>query len=400
MSDLQIGLLGIGALVIAAVYAFNRYQERKYHRQADQNFNAPREDILFERREQAAEGGARVEPGMAYREPVLTNAEDATPFREPPVAPPPDRRPESRPEESLPDALADEQVTAEEVVVEPPHKASIKAQDVIDEEICYVSIIHAGDPIITDALALPIQIAAGLGKPVYWAGLDYRTGAWESIDSSRHGEYEKVAVGIQLADRGGHLTEAQLAQFTDVVQGAADEVLAVADCPDRQQAFAKAVQLDDFCAEVDVLIGINIVAPDGAPFLGTKIRALAEAAGMDMGTDGTFQFSTDEGVAVFSLGNHESRPFTPDAMRSLTTHGVTLLFDVPRAPRGVHSFEQMAGLARQMADALNGAIVDDNRKPLNDAALGKIKQQLAAIYSKMEARQIPPGSARALRLFS
>jgi len=45
-------------------------------------------------------------------------------------------------------------------------------------------------------------------------------------------------------------------------------------------------------------------------------------------------------------------------------------------------------------------VVDDNRRPLSDAGIAKIKQQLADIYARMETQQIKSGSARALRLFS
>jgi FtsZ-interacting cell division protein ZipA len=57
-------------------------------------------------------------------------------------------------------------------------------------------------------------------------------------------------------------------------------------------------------------------------------------------------------------------------------------------------------LAKQMASSLGGQVVDDNRRPLSDAGIARIKQQLADIYAQMEARQIKSGSVRALRLFS
>jgi hypothetical protein len=49
---------------------------------------------------------------------------------------------------------------------------------------------------------------------------------------------------------------------------------------------------------------------------------------------------------------------------------------------------------------LSAAIVDDNRQPLDDAALGKIRAQLQALYASMENQGIPAGSPLALRLFS
>jgi hypothetical protein len=45
-------------------------------------------------------------------------------------------------------------------------------------------------------------------------------------------------------------------------------------------------------------------------------------------------------------------------------------------------------------------LVDDNRVPLTDNSVRAIQQQLKAIHAKMEARGMPAGSERALRLFS
>jgi FtsZ-interacting cell division protein ZipA len=57
-------------------------------------------------------------------------------------------------------------------------------------------------------------------------------------------------------------------------------------------------------------------------------------------------------------------------------------------------------VARQFADSLKGTVVDDNLKTLTDEGVAKIKQQLSAIYAKMDARGIAAGSRRSLRLFS
>jgi hypothetical protein len=45
-------------------------------------------------------------------------------------------------------------------------------------------------------------------------------------------------------------------------------------------------------------------------------------------------------------------------------------------------------------------LVDDNRKPIGQAALEAIMQQLERIHATMDARGIPAGGPVALRLFS
>ena len=55
--------------------------------------------------------------------------------------------------------------------------------------------------------------------------------------------------------------------------------------------------------------------------------------------------------------------------------------------------------ARRMAQTLDTALVDDNRRPLDDAALAAIRQQVDAAAAALRDVHIEPGSARALALF-
>ncbi len=47
MSELQVGLLGVGAVVVAAVFLYNKWQERRYGRQAEVGFASRHEDVLM-----------------------------------------------------------------------------------------------------------------------------------------------------------------------------------------------------------------------------------------------------------------------------------------------------------------------------------------------------------------
>jgi FtsZ-interacting cell division protein ZipA len=84
----------------------------------------------------------------------------------------------------------------------------------------------------------------------------------------------------------------------------------------------------------------------------------------------------------------------------MTTNSLTLLLDVPRQPDGVRVFDQMVAAGRQLATALGGALVDDNRVPVSQTGLEQIRSQLRSIYGQMQARGITPGGPEALRLFA
>jgi FtsZ-interacting cell division protein ZipA len=183
------------------------------------------------------------------------------------------------------------------------------------------------------------------------------------------------------------------------MQALADELMAVADMP-LSRVLDQAAEIDRFCAAVDLEIGLNLVSRASA-FSGTKIRALAEAAGMALGVDGLFTRYDDNGRAQFSLQNYESTQFSADALRTLTTHGLTFLLDVPRVDHGERVFLQMSEIAKRFADTLQGALVDDNRQPLSESQLEHIRREfIGKPQATMASFNLPAGSAQALRLFS
>ncbi|MEQ1883277.1 MAG: cell division protein ZipA C-terminal FtsZ-binding domain-containing protein, partial [Burkholderiales bacterium] len=212
--------------------------------------------------------------------------------------------------------------------------------------------------------------------------------------------FSAVRCAIQLVDRAGPIGMETLSRFREKVAAAAQNLSATAEIPEIEPALERAAELDRFCAEVDVQLGINVVARSGEIFAGSKIRALAEASGMKLQLEGEFQLHDAGKALVYCLVNQQPPPFGTDNIRNLTTPGVTFLFDVPRTRDGLETFERMVTASRSMADALDGLITDDNRAVLNDAGLDKIREQLRSIYSTMEDYGIQAGGSLALRLFS
>jgi hypothetical protein len=266
-------------------------------------------------------------------------------------------------------------------------------------QIDYIVEIRAGDFIAVDAITRLQQRLAALGRRPAIGGFDYEAKSWGGLrlDAPRH---TSIRAAVQLVDRTGPVTQQQLQQFGEVMREAAHEMAAIAELPEFAPALARAAELDEFCANVDVVVGINVIARTGQVFHGTKIRALAESAGMHLRADGVFHVADEQGITQFSLDNQESEPFLADRIRNLTTSGITFLLDVPRVAHGLRTFDRMVAVGRGMADSLDGMLADDNRVLLNDAGLDKIRKQLQSIYAAMESRGIPPGSPLALRLFS
>jgi hypothetical protein len=248
-------------------------------------------------------------------------------------------------------------------------------------------------------LAAQRDALARIRKPIHWIGYNERSCEWETVVDDGESEYRRIRVGLQLVDRRGPLDDSDLSNFNIAMHDLGDELMAIAELPPQQAALAAATQLDEFCASVDIQIGINVIS-GGQVFLGTKLRALAESAGMVIDGEGRFVRCDDDGQVLYVLVNQEAAGFSAEAMKTMSTHGVTFLLDVPRVAHGERIFNQMVDLARRFADVLHGVLVDDNRRPLSDAALEPIRRQVGQYQAMMAVRKLPAGGPLAQRMFS
>lgn len=382
MSDLQISLIIIGIVIIGGVVIFNRVQLARHHRQVQDAFRSEHDDILLNDGYKPVSANERIEP--QFGDEVLASPDDVV-----------------NPASVQADIAPEQHATNDRLVQKDPGVQKKTAN--IDSSINYVAEIRSSILIPHEKLIDLLQQKFDYGKPVRWYGLQSEGQAWEEIvlDNLDPGSaYIQLKGCLQLVDRSGLVTEINLSRFRDMVEDFSAQIHAEAECPDIVEAYTRAIDLDRFCADVDVIMGVNIISKDGGAFVGTKIRALAEASGFRLESEGVFRYRDGEtNEVMFSLGNFESALFLPANMRTLTTRGVTFLLDVPRVANGTKVFDQMVHIARLFSSTLNGILVDDNRVPLSENGVKRSRQQLADIQATMTARSIPPGSETALKLF-
>jgi hypothetical protein len=358
MSDLQLSLLVIGAVVVGAVYLYNWLQERNLHRRLQQAFGEAHEDVLLKSGAESSLADGRLEPQLARVEAGRARG-----------------------------AAADE-------------PAAVAPAAGFDALLDYVAEINGTTPIAEGLIAELSSKIASCGKPARITGFEPRSGAWEEMARGGGGRYTRLRLGLQLVNRAGALNPAQLATFCDAVRQCADRIPAEAVCPDTQAALKVARELDAFCGNVDVAIGVNVIAEEGGAFAGTRIRALAESTGLKLEPDGIFRYRDEHRHTLFTLDNHEPAPFLPESIKGISTRGITLLLDVPRVAHGGEALERMLQIAVSLAAGLGGHVVDDNRAALTAAGADRIKEQLRSIHAAMAQHGVPAGGARALRLFS
>lgn len=433
MTDLHYLLLGLALLLVGGVVLYNHLQERRLRKQIDSMFRrdleepietrepaeAPVSDVADEK-EESADDSLRPLPASS-QEPPDTYDEMLTLMRrvpddqdaessEPPILPM--DRESSEPLGKTPPMMPVVEPKARAVEVpapmdipvprgEPPRedieaKAALAIEpSPLDPEIECVVRWRASGRETVDCAGL-IDRLRRIGKPVRVFG--YVAGAWHQATNSAQ-KHDVVEAGIQLVDRKGAVTLAQLETFRDVFYEFAAEHGGAVSCPDLSAVIGKAKDLDEFCVAVDMLIGLNIVAHEGIPFTGRRVDELARKAGMHLDKLGHYVLDDGHGHSLFTLVNQQGERFAPDDF-SLTTPTITLLFDVPNIDDGLAVFDRMTVLGFELARTLGGRMMDDHGHVVTQASLQSDRGQLAGFYERMRARAIPAGGERARRLFA
>jgi FtsZ-interacting cell division protein ZipA len=358
MSDLQVGLLAVGIAVVIVVLLYNKLQEVRFRRQAEVNLKALHTEELSETDTAVADASV-LDPARV--EPTLSEQDDDT------------------------------------VVLPPPGPAEEAGESAcLSDSVDFIVTLEAAEGIagcgVIESAATELS---GFKKAVRLEG--HNGVAWESLREEQR--YTRMRIGMQLADRRGSVTQEDLAAFASAVEKTAVAAGAIAVPAESEAAIATAEQLDRFCSEVDIRIAVHVVARDKA-FAGTRIRALAETAGLVLEEDGRFRRRDEQGMDLFSLANEEAPAFKSDTMRALTSSALVLELDLPRAPGGARAFAQFRDFAQRLAAGLGGNLVDDNRSALGAAAFDSIAAQIDPVYQAMDRYGIPSGSPLALRLFS
>ncbi|MEY3747753.1 MAG: hypothetical protein RL194_1212 [Pseudomonadota bacterium] len=448
MNDLQLALLALGIVIIFGVIAFNWWQERKFRNETIRRFGAPKGDALlndeFEfdasailKEEQQPRGPMQPEDELEETAVVITRVKPAepAPMDSAPVetkTPEPQKvepdfektAPEdtdnhadadaSEPEHAMNKAHAEPPVEAEaraqaeeplptdreDQVLEPAKRAAVVLSPENDLLVDMVALLTLPEAVTGSRLHEFLATVTDIDKPKAMHGLD-STGVWHSIGPQQDATvFTMASCRLQLADRAGFVSQNMLDRFRHEVERLAARVQAELTWQPECDAWQMANELDQFCIDVDQMVGFHLIQGGNGPFTGTKFRGLAEANGLELGTDGSFQSSNEEGLRLFSVVNRDNNPFNAEMLRTSVIYGITFQLDIPRVKNCLETFNQMVLTARQMEKSLGASLVDDHQRVLGEAQIEKIRQQLKVIQAKMLTRGIVPGSPTALRLFS
>ena len=430
MSDLKIALIVLGALIIAGVLVYNWLQERKLRDEVSREFIVPQKDVLaddfyidtdaYVEKELAGVSDKmkstthaipvkiRDEPAMA--EPVFavlddnvlieatiqadvkTFATNKTPFNE------------SAENAFISSTDRQAQLQQESIVKADLHQKTQGIQanlpSVIHPQIDLTAILYATKNIGVNEMQVLKTTITDIGLSTMLHGLDSED-KWHLLgESAPSANFKQVACSAQLADRGGPIAKNLLNKFQFAVEDSGLELNAHVEWQGSGDALQRAIELDQFCIEVDQMISVHIAQTD-SPIHGTKFKGLAEANGLTLTANGKFQsVSNGKDEPLFVLIDTNNQPFTAENLRTNVLKSVTFQIEIPKVANCEQVFNQMIIMAQKMATSLNARLVDDNQRLLGDLQIEKIRQQLKVIHATMVARGIMPGSPASMRLFS
>jgi hypothetical protein len=219
MTDLQLGLLVVGAIAVAAVLLYNRVQERSARRRAERAFASWHSDALLD------------EPS-SRREPTFQ-----------PVAP------------------SDEDVFEDEPTPDPRFDYVVELA---------ASELMVAAPVLETWRTLERRFA---GRAL----MACRTAdGWEPLREPEGGGWTALRASLQLAGRDGPVSEGALAEFRSQLEDLAERLGARVSAPEVAAAAEAARALDQVCAEADIQVAFHVVAPEGRAFPEARVKAHAQ----------------------------------------------------------------------------------------------------------------------------
>lgn len=285
-----------------------------------------------------------------------------------------------------------------------------KATPRLDALIDAIVPLSLEAPITGDAALqhLPPTRRAG-SKPFYVEGLDAETGEWEVLQHGRR--YSELQAGVQLANRGGALNEIEFSEFMQKVQTYAEALGATVDgasAPDMLEVVARARELDGLAAPLDAQLTVTL-RTDSVAWSVSFVQQVAARLGFvpgvlpgrmviaapDEGDPPILVLAVDAQAALAALDDASQGAPQGSAIRTCT-----LTLDVPQTPAAREPFPAWHLSARQLADEMDAALVDDQGQPISPQAFAEIGTELDGLYLRLEALGLPAGSAVARRLFS
>jgi len=345
MSDLQIGLILLGGLLILGVLLFNWWQDRRIRRRMQDHFPEGEQDPLMGAA--SADGSARKEPGFTTWA-IESDNNDGPPT----------------------DDVEEVDPTIEAVI-------DINFAKPIDSVE-----LHGAVQGLTAAGNKPVRLFATSDAGLHRARL-------------RPGEsYITLQLALLLANRSGPLTEIEWSTVWTRAERIAHQFDGAIEAPEISATLDRGRHLDAICADLDAQVGliIHLAQPQAV----TSVLPAFERMGFTQ-TSAHLIYPTQAGLPQFYVA-FEGEP-VPQLDKD-EVQRIDFVLDLPNSVASQEAFSQMAILGQHLAKTLGGQLLDDQGQAVSEPSYAVVDQQLYSLYERLEQAGFPAGAPRTRRVFS
>lgn len=407
MNALQIGLIAVGAMVVAVLFLWQWWQSRRSQQPrpvsprvapsapAIASDQSPRVTLRQSPVGVGESDSARVEPTMAVETTGMWKAR-VSPAPSPhvvsemepdfavvlsPVSTPPAVAPETH---ELPPASAP--VT--------PRPKLLSAWPFDERLHVHASVVSlSGGPFD----AAPFVSAAG--RALAWVRL-FRQSPWETFDPVNVGSVQQLALALPLASRAGPIESQDMDDWRFVLTELADAQGCEAHFHGFGDGPARASELDSFLAAVDIIPVAYLVKKDGGHWLGTRLRGTLEANGFRLQSDGRFAYHEVESDAViFHAVDGFERPFTPERLRTENFTALRCTLEPVRLKQPLARFDMYRQSLRALGKLLEADLKTSEGDVLDDDQFAATRDEVKTAMDALVNAGIEPGSDTARSLF-
>jgi len=336
MSDLQIGLISLGVILILVLVCFNWWQDRRVRQRMQEHFPEAEEDPLM--------GGVGVAGGR--REPGIGLVADTDP-----------------------DELTEADPMCEAVI-----------------DVVFAHPVSGAD--LLTALR-PIRMAGE--KPVR-ALVEHEGG--HTVRVRENSSYLSVQLAVLLANRSGALTDIEWSHLWTTAQELAERFEGSVEGPEQEQVLQRARTLDELCASLDAQVVLVLKLGRALP-VGEVTQVVKDAGFVSFGNQ--LAWMSESGVPRFTL-LYAGTPAAD--FSSAGVDRLDLMLDVPRSQPDEHAFSRMACVGRDLAARLDATLVDEQGQAVNEGADHAVDEKLHDLYMNLERSGFPAAEPRTVRLFS
>lgn len=405
MSNLQISLAVIGAVLLALIIAYNAWTARR---------NAPKKP-------RPTEPGTPAEP-ISRQEPAFDHLLDQALH--------PARSGHDAAGHSLDDAHAGAgghahahaQAQAGEegslngagastdangkVLISKPPKPTPPAAVVpdrrlgLDSLIDAIATLHCEQPVHGEAVLTAQPPTRRIGsKPLAVEAWNEAGQQWELPVATQR--YSRFQAGVQLANRTGALNEIEFSEFVQKVQSFADTIHAAVEFPEMPHEIVRAKSLDDFASQHDAQLTFVLRARQAAWSAG-YLQQNAARLGFLAGSIPGRMFlpsATPSFPPLLTLAFDTQAALAEDLEQS-AVRDLMLSLDVAQVNRSEQPFTRLRETATVLCRVMDGVLCDQNGQPLPTMAMDPIATDLELLYDQLDTHRLSAGSTLARRLFS